>query len=274
MYRTCTQEDVTTLKQLWHAAFGDDDSFMNKVFGGFAPLNSIYVVEQAEGIVAMACAVPVSCNDRKGVYLYGVNTKKEMRGQGIMKGLLLHIHKECAKAGIVFSVLIPAEESLFEWYGSFGYETMFTRRTLTRLIKRNIWAQADFDTVTAKKLEQLRKQFIKKNYIDHTAKGYESIVFEMYSGGASSVVNSFGYGIYYKNKDMLTFIELFSQNDVFAEQLIEAARERTGCEKAQVILPQGSTLFLGEGKFAPYGMLKYLDEPFRLDEPYMGLMMD
>ena len=171
-------------------------------------------------------------------------------------------------------MLIPASASLFDFYAQRGFQKAFGLREFTRPIRRNLWAQADFDSVTAKGLEALRRRFAPDSVFLNNA-GYILVLTDLYTLGATIVSNEDGYGIYFKkDDDTLDFVELFAEGDRAAEKLMEAARDKTGASQAHITLGAQQNLFLGEGAPRDYGMIQFFDQPFDVQEGYMRLMLD
>ena len=59
----------------------------------------------------------------------------------------------------------------------------------------------------------------------------------------------------------------------YPDILLEAARERTGCTQAQLLLTENQSLFLGAGKRCGYGMIRFLQKPFPLSDVYFRLLL-
>ena len=150
----------------------------------------------------------------------------------------------------------------------------FALRCLPREVSRNLWSQAEFDTVTAKKLCELREQFW-KDTVQLSPERMAVVLQELYARGATIVSNEHGYGIYFRREDTLYFVELMAEDDRSAEVLMEAAREKEVIvERAVITVGAAQNLFLGEGTRQDYGMIRFDAEPFDVEESYMRLMME
>ncbi|MEG1932489.1 MAG: GNAT family N-acetyltransferase [Pygmaiobacter sp.] len=274
IHQRAAAADKPALAQLWQQAFGDDEAYTDFVFDRFAGLENTWIARDADEVVASVCAVPVRLRELRGIYLYGVNTKKELRGNGIMDALLRFVHEEARSAGCVFATLVPAGEDLFRYYGKFGYEPLFEQRVLTCPIRANLWAQAQFDTITASRLTQMRTTYLPEGFVCFTGGAHAAMVQNLYTGGATTVETDSGYGVFFKMQEVLVFQELMARDTAAAMRILQASREQTGAERAVVKLPSWSDLFLGEGKSSPYGMLCWLSGEQTLYNPYMGLMCD
>ena len=155
-----------------------------------------------------------------------------------------------------------------------GFARAFALRCLPREVARNLWSQAEFDTVTAKKLCELREQFW-KDTVQLSPERMAVVLQELYARGATIVSNEHGYGIYFRKEDTLYFVEMMADSDRAAEILMEAAREKEVIvEKAVITVGAAQPLFLGEGTRQEYGMIRFDAEPFDVSESYLRLMLE
>lgn len=155
-----------------------------------------------------------------------------------------------------------------------GFQKAFALRCLPREVERNLWSQAEFDSVTAKKLCELRAKYW-PDTVQLPPEQMGGVLRDLYSRGATIVSSEQGYGIYFRREDTLYFVEMMAENDRAAEVLMEAAREKEVIvEKAVITVGAAQNLFLGEGTRQEYGLIRFEGEPFDVSESYMRLMMD
>ena len=76
---------------------------------------------------------------------------------------------------------------------------------------------------------------------------------QLYRRGLTVVSTRRGYGLYFTKGDTLQFLELQADNDHCADQLLQAAREKTGAANARILLAENQTLYLGSGRRCGYG---------------------
>ena len=244
MYRLMQPSDEAAVVALWQKERGDSAEFIKTALEKFAGAENIYVAEENDEIVAAALAVPVTLKGRSGSYLYG------LCGQGslILAGLVDYLCAQQKLRGAGFTVAVPAGQEQAALLENKGFQRAFALRCLPREVSRNLWSQAEFDSVTARKLCELR---------------------------ATIVSNEKGYGIYFRREDTLYFVELMADDDRSAEVLMEAAREKEVIvERAVITVGAAQNLFLGEGTRQDYGMIRFDAEPFDVEESYMRLMME
>ena len=255
MYRLMQPSDEAAVLALWQSQHHDTEDFAKMVLERFAGMQNIYVADENDAIVAAALAVPVTLQGRTGNYLC-------LCGEGslLLAGLLdtLCAHQKLRGAG--FTVTVPVKA--------------FALRCLPREVSRNLWSQAEFDTVTAKKLCELREQFW-KDTVQLSPERMAVVLQELYARGATIVSNEHGYGIYFRKEDTLYFVEMMADSDRAAEILMEAAREKEVIvEKAVITVGAAQPLFLGEGTRQEYGMIRFDAEPFDVSESYLRLMLE
>ncbi len=111
---------------LYKTAFPEDsDDFANKFINRFFESSCRYLTVEGK-IVSMLflldCEIKADGKALKGKYLYAAATLPEYRGQGLMAGLIEKAKQETVKKG-KYLVTKPATESLFAYYGKFGFKT-------------------------------------------------------------------------------------------------------------------------------------------------------
>ena len=263
MYRLMQPSDEAAVVALWQQERGDSAEFIKTALEKFAGAENIYVAEENDEIVAAALAVPVS-------YLYG------LCGQGslLLAGLVDYLCAQQKLRGAGFTVAVPAGQEQAALLENKGFQRAFALRCLPREVSRNLWSQAEFDSVTARKLCELRERFY-PDTVQFPPERMAVVLTDLYARGATIVSSEKGYGIYFRREDTLYFVELMAEDDRSAEVLMEAAREKEVIvERAVITVGAAQNLFLGEGTRQDYGMIRFDAEPFDVEESYMRLMME
>lgn len=120
------KEDSNAIKELFNECFPEDLAFNEWFFENAFDYKNTIVYKAENKIVAMLQALPYRLFDLGNVsYIYGACTKKEYRNRGLMNELINFSFEEDKKNNKLASILIPASESLFDFYGRFGYEKSF-----------------------------------------------------------------------------------------------------------------------------------------------------
>ena len=127
MVRTACIGDLPALMELSRLCFGDTEEWLRLFYEKRVVLERDCWVWQEQGeIPAMAFTLP--CLWRKGgaalpcAYLYSVATHPQWRGRGLSTRLMEGIWQAVTAQGCQAVVLVPAEESLFDFYRKRGYQ--------------------------------------------------------------------------------------------------------------------------------------------------------
>ena len=268
MFRLMEPSDLAAMQELWAACRSDPADYAEKVIRRFAGEENAWLAEENGRLQALVLSVPVTLQGRPGYDLCGLCSRDE----GAAAGLLDYVSAQLAGRGAAFLVAAPgADQAAF--YAACGFGRAFGLRCLTREVRRNLWSQAEFDAVTAKKLCELRRRFC-PGCVELDAGRMAVVLGDLYARGITIVSSEHGYGLYFRREDTLYFIELMADDDRAAEVLMEAARQKeVVVEKAVVTVGASQPLFYGEGTRQEYGMIRFLAAPFDLSESYMRLML-
>lgn len=275
MVRAMQPADLPAMKAIWDQSFDGGPAEAEAAICRFAGVENAWVAQGPDGSVAgMALTLPVTLRERRGAYLCGLAVSPASRGQGIGKELVRYTGEQAAARGASFMALVPEQPSLFAWYEAQGFARAFALRRLHRVIRRNIWSQAEFDSVPAKPLCELRKKYC-PDVVQMSVPAMIQSLTDLYSRGVTVVSSEDGYGLYFRRGETLHFIELMAEGDRAAERLMEAAREKEVIvEDAEITVGANQNLFLGEGKREDHGMIRFFGAPFDVSESYLRLMLD
>lgn len=123
-------EDVSRLKALWKACFGDEDTYIDHYFIAYYLPERALVLEAEGQVASMLLTFPFTLTmaDRSlcpACYIYAFCTAPEAQGRGYGRQLLAYAEEQAALAGCGAAVMVPGEGSLFDFYEGLGYETAF-----------------------------------------------------------------------------------------------------------------------------------------------------
>ena len=155
MYRLMQPEDKPAVLALWQSQRNESEEFAKKAIEQFAGEQNVYVAEENDEIAAVVLAVPVTLQGRSGTYLYGLCGE----GSLILAGLVDYLCAQQKLRGAGFTVAVPTSPEQAALLQDKGFAWAFALRCLPREVERNLWSQAEFDSVTAKKLCELRERF-------------------------------------------------------------------------------------------------------------------
>lgn len=117
------------IAEMWRLCFGDPDEYINFFLeNAFKPEQTL-LARDGEKIAAMLTLIPFEAVSENrtfaGRYIFAVATHPDYQKRGISTALLDESHRVMKESGVDFSVLVPASESLFDFYGKRGFETQF-----------------------------------------------------------------------------------------------------------------------------------------------------
>lgn len=128
MINLAKKEDTARLIGLWKDSF-DDEAFAVKFYDGCIDYKNIFVYRNNENkIVAVLHLIPCcyikGSEKMDGAYLYALSTDKEYRKKGIMGRLIERAIYEGQSRDYDFLYLIPADETLYEYYNRYGFDVI------------------------------------------------------------------------------------------------------------------------------------------------------
>lgn len=115
--------DEIACKELWQAAFGDDDAFTDTFLIRYYSRRRMLGIERDGRLAAMLHLLPFHSALGRTTYIYGVATAPEYRGQGLATQLMHEALARIEAQGDDAAVLIPTpdEEWLRTFYERFSF---------------------------------------------------------------------------------------------------------------------------------------------------------
>ncbi|MCD7710656.1 MAG: GNAT family N-acetyltransferase [Porphyromonadaceae bacterium] len=130
--RQATAEERPAIEDLWQTCFHDDPRFVRLFFSRKFSPDHTYIAVRGRRLCAALQPLPYLISlwgrEEPMAYWAGLSTYPAERGQGIMGALMAHTFSFLRQRGGALAALIPAETSLYDYYGRFGFETIFYRR--------------------------------------------------------------------------------------------------------------------------------------------------
>ena len=135
-FDTAKSSEIPYLKKLWKDIFKDTDSYIDLYFSYKFKEGNTFVLRVEDRIVS---TLYVEYNDvfidskiYKGAYFCGILTLEEYRNKGYALKLIEYAKKNIKNVDIIY--LIPANESLFEFYKKCGFK-VFTHLDKEKVLK-------------------------------------------------------------------------------------------------------------------------------------------
>lgn len=130
MIRLSRPEDLPLLKALWMEAFPDSPEATDFYFAKRNRYDNLLLDEQDGHLRGMLSMLPIELvsggRAYPARYFFAIATDLRFRGQGISTALIREAEEITRRRGEVASLLVPAGEDLFRFYGKRGYETVFS----------------------------------------------------------------------------------------------------------------------------------------------------
>jgi len=130
MFTAASDTMIPQLRTLWKRVFGDADAYLDLFFRECFPTSEALVAQEDGRICSVLYLLPLTLiaagRPFSAKYIYAVATDPADRRRGLSTALLEEAHRRLFAEGVSATVLVPAERSLFSYYGARGFETAFT----------------------------------------------------------------------------------------------------------------------------------------------------
>lgn len=269
---------VENLKSLWKLCFGDSDEYIALFFKErFVPAETMVAVADST-VAAMLFLLPLTiCCGKKEYsarYIYAVATHPDYRSQGISGSLLEETHKRLAEQGVALSLLVPAEESLFKYYGKRGFKTEFYCRE--EEIFADNFAACELKPVLLQDMLNLRNSIFAQSSMfarwDISALAYQQKETELLGGETLGLLSpNRGYAVCCPTEDSVLIKEWAAKK---VDPLTAAAIAQRYGKKRTVLRLAADANDLNA---IPFAMTKWYiseREPSSGSAPYISLVLD
>lgn len=282
------------LMRLWEICFGDAPGLIRRFFAvWYKPEHClVYTVagKAAAAVYMLPCHMQARGKLFPGHYIYAAATLPAYRGRGYMASLMAAAALEGAGRGQMFSAVLPAEESLYAYYGRFGYREYFEAEHVEAAAEElDAWAGKNH---VGRTLLSPREAVGSQSAFLAGREGslfwrprdilYAFLMNRFCGGKLVAAGNSFakGFALCGEAAETRLVSELSCSRELFP-QLLGALLREAPAERYRFRLPvgKGRELFGREGKRTPFGMVKSLSgwEIPRLAEcgpPWLSFPLD
>ncbi len=269
MVRLSTHKDISGIVAVWKEAFGDSEKDI-RFFLDFHYKPENTVIFDFDGEVASVLFLIDGDMHIKGknfpsYYLYAACTLKKFRGMGMMSEMLDFAKNLAYQRNKFFIALKPAEDSLYDYYFRFGYQSVFSKRIIN--FSRNDSLEFNSNNKT-----------VDYDYFRWSEKSVEfAIEHHKYYGGYI-IGDSNGYILYSINNHILNVKKFTFPAEEFLKKIKNAASYH-GVESIRVELPYNSDLDLKDSEIVKSGMLLPVSEDAEhliktIKNAYLSLTLD
>lgn len=289
--RLVKKEDLNDLNEIWKLSFGDPDSFINLYFETRDWLYETAVLLEGGKAVSMVTMIPVDLTDEGGdrcsaSMIYAVATHPGFQKRGFSGRLIGFCNDYLLSNGVAATLLVPASEDLFRFYGKLGYrngffvrEAVLSRDEIEKLTEKDP-TPCRITAAEPAEYNRIRSRFLNgQAYLDYRD---DEILFQKRlarMSGADLLAVEIG------GAEGCAYAERISQEEVIVKEfllpdrfLASALKELTRLLPADryiVRTPPGYGENLG-GEVRPFGMLRLNGTGCRQTETasYLGIAYD
>lgn len=289
--RLVKEEDLNDLKEIWKLSFGDPDSFIDLYFQSRDWLKETAVLLEGGKAVSMVTMIPVNLVDEGGgicgaSMIYAVATHPGFQKRGFSARLIGFCNDYLLSGGTAATLLVPASEDLFRFYGKQGYqnrfyvrETVINRAEIEKL-QEDGTAPCRITAAEPAEYNRIRRKLLNgQTYLDYRD---DEILFQ------KRLARMFGTDIYaveIGGIEGCAYAERMSQEEVIVKEflipdrfLVSALKELTrllAADKYIVRTPPGFGEILG-GEVRPFGMFRLNGRRCRQTDTasYLGIAYD
>lgn len=128
--RLAKKKDLKELKEIWKLCFGDEDAFIDYYFQSRDWVKETAVLVRDGRIASMLTMIPVNMvgkdgEKRRASMLYAIATHPDFQKRGYADRLIDFSNEYLLSQQISVTLLVPAGEDLFRFYGKRGYQEGF-----------------------------------------------------------------------------------------------------------------------------------------------------
>ena len=208
MVRMATGDDLQVLIDLRCARYGGDRAQAAGWLQNVAGIDNIFVVQADEQTpAAMLAAVPVQYANHRGIWFCGAAAANAAPMEALLPRLLSGCLRAFGAKGYDFAVLAPESAREAQSLETLGFKNLLPTRVLNKPIRRNLLAQAEFDSLTVRHLLEMRMRY-QPGCISLPETAMNEVMTQLYRRGLTVVSSRRGYGLYYIKGDELQFLEL------------------------------------------------------------------
>lgn len=193
---------------MWTDTFDEKREYLDYFFDNVFDDETTFIYRENNKIVASLYGIPykIKCDENNSIkdvlYLYALATDKDYRKRGIMTRLLEEAYEYSKKKAFSGCILIPANESLFDFYKSRGYVKISSFRSY--IINSSEWnkiiKKINLEVVSGSEYGQIIRKILNDNgnipandkVTETLVKCYQEYDVKIYRGDSGYVIADSG----------------------------------------------------------------------------------
>lgn len=281
MIRHAYRNERSDIFNIWRACFGDSKEYIDFFLDhSFDPEKCLVWDDNGHAVAMLHLRTAdytsknKELNGKPVMYIYAAATLPEYQRRGIMSKLIAAANDEAAAHGCMFTFLLPASDSLYQYYAKLGYIAAFS-------IKRAILSRNDLmglkseqiipDNTGKSPIEKRREHFLPSIQWREQELNYALREWNFVGG---EIINfSGGYVMARKKEDVIEVKEACGKSEDVAAALLD---KYDSLKYSFLLAPYAEYPF--PAITAKYGMIKPLSIPENCniikEKPYVNLMLD
>lgn len=247
--------ETAKLKALWIECFDEKPEAVDLIFDKHFNNFVAYIAKDNSKIVSALYLIKCKLNGKNAHYLCGAGTSTQYRGKRIMGRLIEFALNDAKNDGDVYSVLMPASDSLYRFYTKFGY----AKNCNAKIVKLS---RNELESISVKgekadcSIEKMQTVCFKNNFLCQSEKFFDfaKAYYEIY--GIKCVADGCCFAFFDEDNGCAdVFYSAYSDFDSLKNLLLK----HTDLNKFRLVLKSDNKQFLN-GKIEKYGMIKSLDD--------------
>lgn len=280
--RLATTEDKRALYALWQKTFGDEPAVIDRFFQCVTPNEIVVCGENGNPVSALYMPrVELRCGEKtlSAAYIYAAATDTAYRGRGLMTQLLRFAAENAQRQSLDGLYLVPAERTLFDYYGARGFCTTFFKK-LVQYSKSELKALCETPAtalpISASQFFKTREQALQE--IWHPAYSQTILDFSLFLNkqyGVETLLTDCGYAVYETEENAVQVTDFCCEKGKEAA-LLGALLQKTDAAKFALSMSVPRQIGSVPGKIVPAGMWQPLSKSAQqteLKNGYIGITL-
>lgn len=280
--RLATTEDKPALYALWQKTFGDEPAVIDRFFRCITIKDIVVCGEKGTPVSALYMPrVALRCGDKtlSAAYIYAAATNTDYRGRGLMTYLLQFAAENAQRQSLDGLFLVPAERTLFDYYGARGFCTSFSKK-LVQASREDLKAicenPATAFPASARQFFKTREQALFD--IWHPAYSETILDFSLFLNkqyGSKTLLTDCGYAVYETKENTVQVTDFCCQSGKEAA-LLGALLQKTDASRFIFSMPASRQIGTLPGKIVSGGMWQPISEfgkQTEIQNAYIGITL-